>query len=96
MYTDGIVGSRDTGSQNRHRKRMVSDIVAQSQLSFAIKKIQLYVHYVAVLGRITLTMNIRLTNLGMPANSGEPKAMKDWLLAFAYMLLMSLEFLCEI
>ena len=44
--------------------------------------------YVAVLGGITLTVN---TIWGMPADSGEPKAVKAWLLAFVYMLLMGNE-----
>ena len=44
--------------------------------------------YVVVLGWITLTVNIIRTNLGMLADLGEPKAMKAWLLAFLYMLLM--------
>ena len=37
---------------------------------------------------ITLTVNIIRTNLVMPADLGEPKAVKAWLLSFLYMLLM--------
>ena len=46
------------------------------------------IRYVVVLGWITLTVNIIRTNLGMLADLGEPKAMRAWLLAFLYMLLM--------
>ena len=44
--------------------------------------------YVVVLEWITLTVNVIRANLGMSADLGEPKAVKAWLLAFLYTLLM--------
>ena len=39
-----------------------------------------------VLEWITLTVNIIRANLGMPADLGEPKAVKAWLLAFLHVI----------
>ena len=44
--------------------------------------------FVAVLLRITLTVNNLWINLGMPANSGEPSAMINLATNFVYILLM--------
>ena len=44
--------------------------------------------YVALLGRNTLAVNTISTNLVMPADLGEPKAVKAWQLAFVHTLLM--------
>ena len=54
------------------------------------------IFYVVVLEWITLTVSIIRANLGMPVDLGEPKAAKAWLLAFLYMLLLALEFLCRV
>ena len=44
--------------------------------------------FVAVLLRITLKVNTIRAKLAIPDDSGEPKAVKAWVLAFVYMSLM--------